>query len=551
MCMCVDMLVFTNYCTSTCLVEPDVIRTEPPLLVAPHPPPPPQPQHDQGQEQQQQEELQEPSPHPVVHLRNIFGYKVFVDILPPKTLKVMLVILVIFWILEILGTATTARLLEHVHSSPFECHHKGLIFCLTTGLRALTRCLFPLALTIAFYYVLKERAKGPAIDKLMKELEKKEHCKLLRRVVYIFVDSHLAVQRDNMKVLREMRENLSDDLHAMCITALFSGILLTLPLMELGATNFPHNTYHISGIRFLQIFDTLSHLIRNSFCGLMFAFFFFEIKLKFLISGISKADHLLTGDRELDSKEESTLTPNLKEEAEKTVHSLSLDWCIVEIFLQFASGVYTLLLLMSVASGKPFSCGIYVEPDKFPAETAVHWFWFVILLLFFHIISTSVFIIPLVRPVGVVLEILGVLFLFYSFEETATFTHYLQILYALIPMTYCFWFHLVTIAHEFMFVFYSTERQHPHFKRLAYSTFLLVAMVVTVGASIWNEYNNLSTPGGETKQWWTMSQYGKVLHERSCHSNGYNFKDFCVCESETNFSPCACLSHYISQCNNN
>jgi uncharacterized membrane protein len=480
---------------------------------------------------------------PAPNLRRLPWYNFFVNVLPSKSLKVLLIVLVIFWILEILGTATIARLLEHADSYPFKCRHSGLIFVLTTTLRALTRCLFPLALTIAFYYVLKERSNGPDIDRLMQEINQEEHSMVLRKVVRVFVDKNLAA-RPPREIMNEFHGNLSDDLNALCYTALFSGILLTLPMIALGATNYPSFTYRIPGVRFLHVFDILSHLIRNCFCGLMFAFFFFEIKLKFLITGISKADELLSGDRELDDPA-IVLGPELHREAVRTASSLSFDWCSVEIFLQFASGVYTMLLLVSASSGLPFSCGISVNPDDFPYETAVHWLWFVALMVFFHIISTSVFVIPLVRPVGVVLQILGVMFLFYSFEETAIFAHYLQILYALIPMVYCFWFHVLTIVHEFTFALNCTENRHPHLKRLAYSTFLLLVMVVIVIAAIWNEYTNLNSSGGFHNTW-VMPQMGKVPHERSCHSNGHLYKDICMCESTTNGSPCACLSQFFS-----
>ena len=406
----------------------------------------------------------------------------------------VLVTLYIFLVIQLFATAKIAYLLHDRPSYPATCNHSGLIFVVTVVLRCITRFVFPLLLTLQFHYVLCRL--NLAVDrgwKFLQEIQKDENFNVLQKVALILIniqiDTTHPVNKQKKKILQRVREDFSGDLHAMCLSSILEGFLLTFALIGLGAVHYEEETYpNKTGLFMLKCLDIISCLVLNIFCSLMLAFCFYELKLKYTITAVLEAENLVTAD----SVVNVTLRGSLKIEAEKIVNRLVLNWCAADIFMHLGTGVFSILLIISAVTGLPLSCGVWVHPDQLETDTQIQWLYFVMVTVLSHLLATSIFIIPLMRPVGITLEILGVLFIYYMYQEQAAYSQYLQILYAIFPACYCFWYHFAIVAYEFLFTYRCKTQKHLHFKKMVYSISLILLLVVALLVAVYTEYTNLA-----------------------------------------------------------
>ena len=419
--------------------------------------------------------------------------------LPNLIRNSVLVTLYILLVIQLFATAKVAHLLHNRSSYPSTCKHSGLIFIVTVSLRYSIRFVFPLLLTLGFHYVLKRLnvvvRRG---QKFLEELQLDKNFNVLRKIALILFNIHVdetkPMAEQKKKILQRAREDFADDLHAMCLSSLFEGVLLTLAVIGLGAVHYPAVVYpNMVGLSLLGLFDIISCLVLSGFCSLMLAFCFLEMKLKYTITAMLEAESLVTGDFGSDATQQTvTLTESLKGEGEKTLNRLTLIWCAVDIFMHLGTGLFSILLIISATSGLPLSCGVKVSPDQLESDAQIQWLWFVIITLFSHLLVTSVFFMPLVRPVGITLQILGVLLIFCTYEERAAYAQYLQVLYVIFPACYCFWYHFAIVAYEFLFTYRCKDHKHIHVKKMVYSISLILLLVAAVLASVYTEYTSLA-----------------------------------------------------------
>ena len=463
--------------------------------------------------------------------------------LPNLIRNSVLVTLYTFLVIQLFATAKIAYLLHNGQSYPSTCNHSGLIFLVTLSLRYFTRFVFPLLLTLQFHYVL--RRLNLAVNrgwKFLQEIQKDDNFNVLQKVALILIniqiDTTQPVNVRKKKILQRAREDFSDDLHAMCLSSILEGFLLTLALVGLGAVHYEEEIFpNIAGLSVLGFFDIISCLVLKMFCSLMLAFCFLELKLKYTITAMLEAENLVTEDSDMDAAQTTvTLTDSLKIEAEKTVTRLALNWSAVDIFMHLGTGVFSILLITSATSGQPLSCGVRVRPYQLETDAQIEWLWFVIVTVFSHLLATSIFIIPLMRCVGVTLEILGVLFIYCMYQEQAAYSQYLQILYAIFPACYCFWYHFAIVAYEFLFTYRCKTQKHLHFKKMVYSISLILLLVVAILVAVYTEYTNLSHVWQDHEG--TLShRFIETSLAHTCASDSHSFWERCTCRGHV----CACL----------
>lgn len=485
----------------------------------------------------------DPPKRPAFSLRSILIYKACAAYIRGSTplssfiRNILLVVVYLFLIILLFDTIRIACLLKDEHSYPSSCIHNGLIYMVTLTMRLSTRFIFPLLLCATFHFVIKKRAAHmDDVDPVMVELEKPENQAFLHRVVDTFIDSD-SVQTNSRGILDQLFQSYKTDLSVMCISSILEGMSLTLIMTGLGAHHYSKDIFLGSnGLKVLAIFDTIACLVLNSFCGMMLAFFFFELKLMYLLQSILKASNESSCDENPNAKP----TQGLQEKAKKALDHLSSSWCIIDIFMNIGAGLVSILLIASAASGLPLSCGVRVSPDQLDSDAQIQWLWFVIITLFSHLLATSVFAIPLMRPVGVTLEILGIVFVFFTYEERAAFSQYLQILYAIFPACYCFWYHSFRIVNELKFIYYSTGPITVHIQHLATSLSLLSLLSIGVAVSIFTEYTGLA-PVNSHMPWWEFRGGGFPV-TYTCNEEGGNGLQYCMCSGLSAKSVCTCFS---------
>lgn len=468
--------------------------------------------------------------------------------LPNLIRNSVLVTLYIFLVIQLFATAKIAHLLHDRSSYPSTCKHSGLIFMVTVSLRYITRFVFPLLLTLQFHYVLKRLncvfSRG---QQFLDELQNDKNFNVLRKIALILfniqIDAAQAQHVQKKNILQMASEDFADDLHAMCLSSLFEGTLLTLAVIGLGAVHYPAAIYpNMVGLSLLGFFDVISCLVLCIFCGLMLSFCSLEMKLKYTITAMLEAENLVTADFDLDPDQSNVkLTESLKVEAEKIVNRLALNWCAVDIFMHLGTGLFSILLITSATSGLPLSCGVRVNQDQLESDAQIQWLWIVVFTLFAHLLATSMFFIPLVRPVGITLEILGVLVIFFTYEERVAYSQYLQVLYAIFPACYCFWYHFAIAAYEFLFTYRCKNHKHLHVKKMVYSISLILLLVVAVLASVYTEYMSLA-PNCKEHEKTVSGHFYSVSQPFTCPSTDAGcFQQRCTCNEG---QVCACLSSF-------
>ena len=152
----------------------------------------------------------------------------------PIIRNLVLVTLYILLIIQLFATAKVAHLLHNRSSYPSTCKHSGLIFIVTMSLRYSILFVFPLLLTLQFHYVLERL--NPVVDrgqKFLEELQLDRNFNVQRKIALILFNIHVdetkPVAEQKKKILQRAREDFAVDLHAMCLSSLCEGVLLTLP----------------------------------------------------------------------------------------------------------------------------------------------------------------------------------------------------------------------------------------------------------------------------------------------------------------------------------
>ena len=451
--------------------------------------------------------------------------------------NILLVVVYLFLVILLFDTIRIACLLKDERSYPSSCIHNGLIYMVTLTLRLSTRFLFPFLLCATFHFVIKKRAAHMYdVDPVMEELEKPENQQFLRKVVHTFIDFD-SVETSSRGILQRLFQSYSTDLSVMCISSILEGMSLSLILTGLGAHHYSKDIFAGSnGLKLLAVFDTIACLVLNSFCGMMLAFFFFELKLIYLFQSILKSSN----GNSCDENPTARPTKELQRKAKIALDHLSSSWCIIDIFMNIGAGLVAILLITSAASGLPLSCGVRVNPDQLESDAQIQWLWFVIFTLFSRLLANSVFAIPLMRPVGVTLEILGVAFVFCTYENRAAYSQYLQILYAISPACYCFWYHSFRIVNELKFIYYSTGPKTLHIRHLATSSSLLCLLSLSVAVSIYTEYTSLAPVNSHKVQWEFDGGGFPVTFMR--YKEGGNELEYCMCSGPSAKSVCTCFS---------
>ena len=452
--------------------------------------------------------------------------------------NILLVVVYLFLVILLFDTIRIACLLKDEFSYPSPCIHSGLIYMVTLAMRLSTRFLFPLLLCATFHFVIKKRAHMDYVDPVMEELEKPENEAFLSKVVHTFIDSDSG-ETNSRKILEQLFQNYRTDLSVMCISSILEGMCLSLIMIGLGAHHYSKDIFSGSnGLKLLTIFDTIACLVLNSFCGMMLAFFFFELKLMYPFQSILKSWNVTS----CDENSKARPTQGLQDKAKMALDHLTSSWCMIDIFMSIGAGLISILLIASAASGLPLSCGVRVSPNQLETDAQIQWLWFVIFTLFSHVLATSVFAIPLMRPVGITLEILGVVFIFCTYEERVAYSQYLQILYAILPACYCFWYHSFRIVNELKFIYYSTGPKTTHIRNLATSSSLLFLLSISIAVSIYTDYTSLAPVNSHTcTTGWEFEGGGfPVTYMR--YKEGGRDLQYCMCSGPSAKSVCTCFS---------
>ena len=360
----------------------------------------------------------------------------------------------------------------------------------TVFLYFLTRGLLPLitvwAISHAVVSKLGTQSSSLASD-FLNQIRKEENEPVLQAVVRIFWDVGLA-KKTYSKILRTLTQHLAMELGVMCVTSTLEAAIITLMLIQVGATRFAIDAYSISLGGVLEIviegLDALSYFALILTIGIISSFFNHEATMNRLIAGtVALVDHHADSFSVEPSKEAIMSAKN-------TVNNFNSRWSVAEIFLFIAIQLYTLILVLFAVAGLPLSCGITAHMHV--EQMHLYWFTFVIVFSVGHFLSTCAW--PSahgaseIRFTGILLEALLLVALY--IVRPPLFGSFLQILFAVMPAAYLFWYLWIKVHYEnSMQSAKPKEWRQEHCRNMGIYICLMAQLVVTIILSIYSEYS--------------------------------------------------------------
>ena len=358
----------------------------------------------------------------------------------------------------------------------------------TVFLYFFTRGLLPLITVWAFSCAVVSKLgiqSSSLASDFLKQISREENEPVLQAVVRTFWDEGLA-KKTYSKILRTLTQHLAKELGVMCVTSTLEAAIITLMLIQVGTTRFALDAYSIPLGGVLEIviegLDALSYFALILTIGIISSFFNHEATMNRLVAGaVALEDHTESFGVE-PSKE-------LIASAKSTVNNFNYSWNAVEVFLFLSVQLYTLILVLFAGAGLPLSCGITAHMHV--EQMHLYWFAFVIVFCVGHFLATCVW--PSAhgaseyRVIGILLEALLLVFLY--IVQPPLFGSFLQILFAVMPAAYLFWYLWIKVHYE-----NSVQSAKPkewrqqHRRNMGIYICLMAQLVVTIILSTFSEY---------------------------------------------------------------
>ena len=370
---------------------------------------------------------------------------------------------------------------------------KWFFMCSTIFLYFFTRGLLPLVTVWAFSSAvvskLGTQSSSLTLD-FLKRIAKKEDESVLQAVVHTFWDVGLA-KKTYSTILRTLTQHLAKELGVMCITSILEAVIITLMFIQVGSTRFVLDVYSIPLGRVsefvIQSLDALSYFALILTIGIICSFFNHEATMNRLVAGaVALEDHADSFGVE-PSKE-------LIQSAKNTVNNFNNSWNISEIFLFLSVQVYTLILVLFAGAGLPLSCGITAHMHT--EQIHLYWFPFVIVFSVGHFLSTCVW--PSAhgaskyRVIGILLE--GFLLVVLYIIQPPLFGSFLQILIAVMPAVYLFWYLWIKVHYEnSVSSAKPKEWRRRHQRNMGIYICLMAQLVLAIIVSTFSEYSIIRT----------------------------------------------------------
>ena len=320
----------------------------------------------------------------------------------------------------------------------------------------------------------------------LEAISREENEPVLQAVVRTFWDVGLAKKTYSI-ILRTLTQHLANELGVMCVTSTLEAAIITLMLVQVGATRLALDAYSIPLGGVLQVviesLDALSYFALILTIGIICSFFNHEATMNRLVAGaVALEDHADSYGVQ-PSKELITSAKN-------TVNNFNNSWSIIEICLFLSVQLYTLILVFFAGAGLPLSCG--VTAHMYTEHMHPYWLTFVIAFSFGHFLSTCVW--PSAhgasdyRVIGILLETFLLVIVY--IVQPPLFGSFLQVLFVVMPAAYLFWYLWMKVHYE------NSVRsakpsgwRRPHERNMGIYICLMAQLIVAIILSIFSEYS--------------------------------------------------------------
>ena len=336
-------------------------------------------------------------------------------------------------------------------------------------LRGLVRFVLTLCLSLSLWnQFFNKRLKG---DPLTYELERPRNFNLIK----VYAEKHrgrvLKKVTQQNDFLQEMQSEIVDSLNITCLTSILQSVFLsTILMIMLIRTNGQDTITMVNMV--IGVLDILSFFTNLVFSSITLEFYFTEAR----IMHIAREIRLLP---EANKK--------LRQKAKTVDHQLIDRWYGLEILCNYYSLLLPLILFASFASQIPLGS---MEPKHdLPKEAVYYWSIYIIAVFIGQLLISCPFQVRTVHLTGIILEVSAFIMLLLVCEDF-TWSAYTHVLYAIIPLTYLIWYHLVSATRQWMSINQSSraDGNAVHVPNFASQIGFFVLIICTLAASFFTEF---------------------------------------------------------------
>jgi hypothetical protein len=388
---------------------------------------------------------------------------------------------------------------------------------LTFALRAYSRIVIPLAVSIMFWRQVvrpwapqregrdgqQERSPEEAFSF---QLMKKNNASIVKAFIAIFWNSSL-VNSTVEKQLQSVQDHFERKLIWMLLLAIIQPIILFVALVGFNVFNLT-GTDNMPTLAFmLGIADIISLTLVSFASGIMLSFYFIEVDIKKYIRCLCTVQGI---------------GKTLISKATRIDNCITDRWYPLEIGMRISSGVYPILLLVSWSADTPLSCGFSVPTDTLDVKNyaAACWLVFILSIAVGQLLSSAPLKPDLLGPVGLLSEFV-ILLLLWIFSPTHRWSELTHILYAVVPLCFLLWYHVVSIDRQ-LAALRKGKNKPTHVSRLCSRISLLLLITVGLYASVATDYGHLH-PSAQGK----YSMIWHFQHGISTTTADFHLRKYC------------------------
>ena len=365
-----------------------------------------------------------------------------------------------------------------IESNHSKCTSNWFPFLLTTSLRALSRIIFPLAIFVCFCIeFLKEQSENcSSRRKFIIEVVKPRN----KDIADEFIKSYLNYPNSQNEVTMKdriwyLQKYLDMYLWRLMLLSLIQAFVLMIALAVFSAFNLSQKWFVIF------ILDLVSFGVLLFMCGVAMSLLLLDGEIKHYIR------HFRT-----------YCNSKLKRKAETVDNCIGERWHPMNKLISVTTVLYCFLLVISWASGSPLSCGYSINNQAIEDESVSgYWLVFIMVLALGQFCATN----PISFTFGVIIigvEVI-VLSIIYKLSPTLEWSKFTHILYAIVPLSYLLWYHIMSIPRQWVGINLKTNtkstaanRRTIYWSRIGSRSAMITLIAFALAASLYTEYNHIT-----------------------------------------------------------
>ena len=375
-----------------------------------------------------------------------------------------------------------------IESNHSKCTSDWFPFLLTTSLRALSRIAFPLAIFTCFCIeFLKEQSENcSSRRKFIMEVVKPRNQYIADEFINSFLNYSNSQNEVELKErIRYIQQYLDKYLWKLVLLSLIQACVLITALAVFSAFNLSQKWFVIF------ILDLVSFGVLLFMCGVAMSLLLLDGEIKHYIRQFR-----------------TFCTSKLKQKAKTVDDCIGERWHPMNKLISAMTVLYCFLLVISWASGSPLSCGYSINNQAIKDESACgYWLVFIMVLALGQFFGTNpksfTFAVIIIGIEVLVLLVVGIL------SPTLEWSKFTHILYAIVPLSYLLWYHIMSIPRQWAGITLKTKTKSTavnsrtiYWSRIGSRSAMIALIAFSLIASVYTEYKHI-TPSA-------IGQYSKI-----------------------------------------